>query len=184
MVTIKTRKQTFSWLRSAALAAWKRWTQRWTQRWIQRWTQSWIQWRLSLPYPRLNPGESLGAYGERIASIFLERQGYLILERSYRQKFGEIDVIAVWQRRVVIFVEVKTWASIRDNSGGPSDSVDQAKQEKITKTALSYMKRHRLLESAGRADVIEVIFGKVPGRPHLRHFVNAFEAVGKYQMFS
>ena len=143
-----------------------------------------IAWRLSLSYPTRNPSESVGAYGERIASIFLERQGYIILERSYRLKSGEIDVIAVWQRRVVVFVEVKTWTSMREDSGGPSDAVDEAKQEKISKTAMVYMKRHRLLESSGRADVIEIVLGSVPGKPSIRHFENAFEAVGKFQMFS
>ena len=142
------------------------------------------QWRLARLYPKRNPSESVGAYGERIAAIFLQRQGYIILERSYRLKSGEIDVIAVWKRSVVIFVEVKTWTVIRDNSGGPSDAVNDAKQEKISRTAMIFMKRHRLLESSGRADVIEVILGTVPGRPTIRHFENAFEAVGKFQMFS
>jgi putative endonuclease len=128
-------------------------------------------------------GESVGAYGERIASLYLQRKGFLILEKSYRQKTGEIDIIAVWQRRDVVFVEVKTWAVIRENTGGPSNSVDERKQERITKTAMTYMKRHRLLESSGRADVVEVIVGTVPGRPTIRHFENAFEAVGLFQMF-
>lgn len=144
----------------------------------------WTNWRLSRDYPVRNPSESVGAYGERIAAIFLERQRYIILERSYRLRSGEIDVIAVWKRRVVVFVEVKTWADCRENIGGPSDAVDEAKQAKITKTAMIYMKRHRLLESAGRADVIEIVLGGNPGRPSIRHFENAFEAVGKFQMFS
>ena len=49
---------------------------------------------------------------------------------------------------------------------------------------MKYMKRHRLLESAGRADVIAIVLGNKPGRPSIRHFENAFEAVGKFQMFS
>ena len=144
----------------------------------------WTNWRLSRDYPVRNPSESVGAYGERIAAIFLERQRYFILERSYRLRSGEIDVIAVWKRRVVVFVEVKTWADCRENIGGPSDAVDEAKQAKITKTAMIYMKRHRLRESAGRADVIEIVLGGNPGKPSIRHFENAFEAVGKFQMFS
>ena len=145
---------------------------------------NWTLWRLSRSYPLRNQNESVGAYGERIAGIFLERQRYIILERSYRSKSGEIDLVAVWERRVVVFVEVKTWAERPDDSGGPSDAVNKVKQEKITKTAMIYMKRHRLLESAGRADVIEIVLGKTPGRPFIRHYENAFEAVGKFQMFS
>jgi putative endonuclease len=141
--------------------------------------------RLSRPYPKRLKTESLGEYGERLASIYLERQGYLILERSYRLKSGEIDLIAVWRRRIVVFVEVKTWATPWENAGGPSDAVDQKKQEKITRVALSFMKRHHLLESSGRADVIAVFAGVQPGTgPKFRHFVNAFEAIGTFQMFS
>ena len=44
------------------------------------------QWRLSRLYPLRMPNESVGSYGEKIAAIFLQRQGYLILERSYRIK--------------------------------------------------------------------------------------------------
>ena len=144
----------------------------------------WIAWRLAKPYPVRCPNEPLGAYGERIASIYLERQGYFLLERSFRIKSGEIDLIAVWQRRVVVFIEVKTWGLQFENMGGPSDAVDDKKQEKISKVALIYMKRHRLLDSPGRADIIEVVVGDSPAHPNIRHFENAFEAVGKFQMFS
>ncbi|MCY2983368.1 MAG: YraN family protein [Planctomycetota bacterium] len=147
-------------------------------------SRMWKNWRLSRAYPKRGATESVGAYGERVAAFFLERKGYIILERSYRQKSGEIDVIAVWERKVVVFVEVKTWAVCKENTGGPSDAVDSAKQEKISKTAMRYMKRHRLLESAGRADVIEIVLGSCPERPSIRHFENAFEAVGSFQMFS
>ena len=147
--------------------------------------EGWFHFKLSCPYPRRQTGEPLGAYGERLAAIFLERQGYLILERSYRIKSGEIDLIAVWKRSVVVFVEVKTWAVPWENAGGPSDAVDEKKQEKITRVALAYMKRHHLLESPGRADVIAVFAGVQPGeRPKFRHFVSAFEATGQFQMFS
>lgn len=146
--------------------------------------QRWVQMRLARPYPKQLPGEPIGAYGERIAAIYLERKGYFILERSYRLKSGEIDIIAVWNRKVVVFVEVKSWAQQYENSGGPSDAVDDKKQEKISRTAYTYMKRHRLLENAGRADVIQIVLGKKPTQPDIRHFENAFESVGQFQMFS
>lgn len=146
--------------------------------------ESWTNWRLSQPYPERKPDESLGRFGERIAAVFLERQRYMIVERSYRIKSGEIDLIAIWQRRVVVFVEVKTWANLYVNTGGPSDAVDDAKQEKISRAAFTYMKRHHLMECSGRADVIEIVIGGDKGYPSIRHFENAFEAVGRFQMFS
>lgn len=144
----------------------------------------WVDYRLSKPYPAMEPNEKVGVYGERVAAIYLQRKGYFILERSFRGKSGEIDIIAVWQRKVVVFVEVKTWNHDPGNAGAPSDAVDDAKQEKITRTALMYMKRHLLLESPGRADVISIVLGETPRVPQIRHFENAFEAVGLYQMYS
>lgn len=144
----------------------------------------WSQWQLSRPYPIQASGESLGRYGERLAGIYLERCGYRILERSFRTKAGEIDLIATWGDRCIVFVEVKTWESAWLNAGGPSDAVDEEKQRKITQTALVYCKRHGLLDTSGRADVIEIVFDEISRRPIFRHIENAFEAVGKYQFYS
>jgi putative endonuclease len=139
--------------------------------------------RLTLPYPPKNPDETLGAYGERLAAILLERKGYLILERSFRTKTGEIDLIASYQNRIVVFVEVKAWEKESHDGTGPADRVDEKKQKKITDTALRYYKQHRLWGTPGRADVIEVIANSSKGGPALRHFEHAFEAVGQFQMF-
>jgi putative endonuclease len=126
----------------------------------------------------------VGAYGERLAAEYLLRKGYFLLERSYRLKSGEIDLIAVWRKRVVVFVEVKTWAIQLDTTGGPSDAVDSDKQAKISRVAMMYMKRHKLIETTpGRADVIEIILSGPSGGPVFRHFENAFEAVGTFQFY-
>ncbi len=145
---------------------------------------AWSQWQLSRPYPIQSSDETTGEYGERLAAIYLERCGYRILERSFRTRLGEIDLIASWGDQYIVFVEVKTWGTAWENAGGPSDAVDEEKQRKITQTALIYCKRHGLLDTSGRADVIEVTFEEISRRPIFRHIENAFEAVGKYQLFS
>jgi putative endonuclease len=145
---------------------------------------AWARWRIARPYPLQQVDESMGDYGERLAALYLERSGYVILERSMSTRLGEIDLIAAWRGKQIVFVEVKTWAHQRINAGGPADAVDDVKQRKITHTALTYMKRHGLLETAGRMDVIEVTFAPETRKPLFRHFVNAFEAVGQFQMFS
>jgi putative endonuclease len=144
----------------------------------------WSRWQLSRPYPIQSSDETIGQYGERLAAIYLERCGYRILERSFRTKVGEIDLIAAWGDRCIVFVEVKTWANLWENAGGPSDAVDEEKQRKITQTALIYCKRHGLLDVSGRADVIAVTFDTFSRKPLFRHFENAFEAVGQYQFHS
>lgn len=146
--------------------------------------RSLIQYRLSRPYPSREPQETLGDYGERVAAVLLQRKGYLILERSFRTKTGEIDLIASFKSRIIVFVEVKAWENNLGDGTGPSDRVDEKKQKKITDTALRYYKQHRLWGTPGRADVIEVIQNGPGGGPMFRHFENAFEAVGQFQMFS
>lgn len=146
--------------------------------------QSMIRYRLSRPYPSREPQETLGDYGERLAAALLQRKGYLILERSFRTKTGEIDLIASFKSRTIVFVEVKAWENYAEDGTGPADRVDEKKQKKITDTALRYYKQHRLWGTPGRADVIEVIQNGPDGGPMFRHFENAFEAVGQFQMFS
>jgi putative endonuclease len=95
---------------------------------------------------------------------------------------GEIDIIAAWKATEVVYIEVKTWSIQRENQGGPADAVDQIKQRKICRTALHYAKRHGLLDTPGRFDVIEVVLGSDPRRPNFRHIQSAFESQEAYQM--
>ena len=124
---------------------------------------------------------TLGPAGERLAAKFLQRQGYRIVARSHRQRLGEIDLIAIDQG-CLVFVEVKTWTS--DHAGDPSEAVDRRKQEKLTRAALVYLKQRQLLEQPARFDVISIVWPLQAGeQPAIRHFKNAFEAVGHGQMF-
>ena len=132
--------------------------------------------------------EPLGRRGERAAARFLRRKGYRIIAHSHRQKLGEIDLIAI-DGRCLVFVEVKTWKS--DQLADPSEAVDRRKQERITRAALIYMKKKKLLEQPARFDVISVVWPDCDSNtrsshraePRIRHFENAFEAVGKWQMY-
>lgn len=123
---------------------------------------------------------SLGARGEKLAARFLQKLGYRILARGHRQRLGEIDLVAL-DRNVLVFVEVKTWRS--GQLGDPSEAVDAHKQERLTRAALIYLKRRNLLEHPARFDVISIVWPSPAAEPIIRHFVNAFEAVGKWQMY-
>ncbi len=135
-----------------------------------------------VPKSKATSKKSVGARGEDIAANFLREQGLKILHRSYRSPIGEIDIIAVDQldrrHRTIVFVEVKTWTT--SSQGGPADAVDERKQERLTRLALEFLKRYRLLENRARFDVVQVILEPLA----IRHFPNAFEATGKYQWFS
>ena len=132
-------------------------------------------------YDALRPLEGLGPLGEREAERFLLRQGMIILFRGYQDRVGEVDLIAVDQRAVV-FVEVKTRSS--DFAGEPEEAVDSSKQLKLTKTAIGFLKWHRLTECAARFDVVAIRWPDISDQPQIKHYANAFEPVGQFQFFS
>ncbi|MGD9722204.1 MAG: YraN family protein [Pirellulales bacterium] len=124
---------------------------------------------------------SLAQRGERAAARYLRRRGYKIVGRHERDTYGELDLIAV-DGRTVVFVEVKTRRS--HDAGHPAEAVGPDKQRRMTRMALAYLKRHELLECKARFDVLALTWPKHARRPKIEHIRNAFEAVGKGQMFS
>ena len=131
-------------------------------------------------YDRFASTQTLGQRGEREAERFLLRLGMVIVARGYQDKFGEIDLIAV-DGETIVFVEVKTRTS--DYAGQPAEAVDDIKQEHLTKTALGYLKWHRLTECSARFDVISITWPSESKRPEIIHYENAFEPVGEFQIF-
>lgn len=125
--------------------------------------------------------KTLGRRGEDAAARYLRKLGYIIVARGHRDQIGELDLVVV-DGRTVVFVEVKTRSS--HDAGHPADAVDEAKQRRLTRLALSYLKRHDLLECSARFDVVAVTWPAGRGQPAIEHFQNAFEAVGFSGMYS
>ena len=124
---------------------------------------------------------SLGERGERAAARYLKRLGYRILFLRHRQKYGEVDIIAV-DGQTVVFVEVKTRRNAAQ--GRPAEAVDAQRQGRLTRAALAFLKSHGLLDYASRFDVVEVIWPDGQKRPTIQHLQNAFAAVGRGQLYS
>lgn len=121
-----------------------------------------------------------GDVGEREAARFLRKKKYRILQSQMRNRFGEIDLIAL-DGETLVFVEVKTR---RDAvHGEPFEAVTADKQRKLTQAALTYLKRHRQLNRRYRFDVISIVWPAGAVHPQIDHFVNAFEAVGNNQFY-
>ena len=95
-----------------------------------------------------------GQIGEEAVVCLLERQGCQILERNFRNRLGEIDIIAR-DKETICFVEVKTRRT--EAFGSPFESVTPAKQRKIIQVALSYLKFKRQEGAAVRFDVAAVL---------------------------
>ncbi len=97
--------------------------------------------------------QGLGRTGERLASEELTRQGYTIIERNFRCRHGEIDLIAE-DATDLIFIEVKTR---RGNAYGlPEEAVTPRKQQKLIQVATYYLDLHACFERSWRIDVVAV----------------------------
>ena len=127
------------------------------------------------------PPKTLGRRGEDAAARYLCRQGYRIIARGGRARLGEIDLVCL-DRGTIVFVEVKTRTSTE--AGQPVEAVTARKQRRVTRTAVALLKRHGLLESPARFDVVGVVWHEGCRRPTIEHFPNAFEAVGRDEFYS
>ncbi len=96
----------------------------------------------------------LGRQGEDIAWEYLKRRGYRILERNYRCRYGEIDLVAK-DGETIVFIEVKSRRTAA--FGDPEESVSPAKQKKISTVALNYLKDKGLYDRPARFDVVSVL---------------------------
>ena len=113
--------------------------------------------------------KNLGNWGETEACRYLQRCGYHILERNFRCRLGEVDIIAK-KGSVLCFVEVKTRKCLA--YGLPSESVTEWKKKRIQKTMQYYLLLHQTEDKDFRMDVIEIILQGRKG--YIRHIENAF----------
>jgi len=111
------------------------------------------------------PAKRLGSAGEKRAATYLAGLGMRIVERNYRCRQGEIDLIA-WDGDTLVFVEVKARRS--GDCGTPEEAVSPAKQRKLRQVALWYLARLGY-EPFCRFDVVSVAGDQVT------HFRAAFE---------
>ena len=116
---------------------------------------------------------SVGARGERIAAKYLKKQGYYILARNLRNRFGEVDLLAqAPDGRTIVIVEVKT------GEGGPiapEVRVNQRKQYKLAQLAAQMAKLLEFEDRPIRFDLVGVDLPKA-GKPRVRHYISAFES--------
>jgi putative endonuclease len=116
---------------------------------------------------------TIGKEGENIAAAWLISHGYTLVARNYRKRFGEVDIIASHDGYLV-FIEVKTRASNR--YGSPLEAVTVKKQRQLSRIAIDYLTRNKLLDTQCRFDVVSVILAKGQ-MPKVDVIVNAFEFI-------
>ena len=122
----------------------------------------------------LNRAQEFGKQSELLASNYLRLSGYNILELNYRNRIGEIDIIAR-DGPVLVFIEVKSRKTAR--FGSPKNAITPIKQMKISKTALAYLKESGQLNNKARFDVVAIDARYNP--PDIEVVKNAFELASR-----
>jgi putative endonuclease len=121
--------------------------------------------------PQLTPQE-LGIHGEKVAEKHLMSLGYRILNRNWRWRRGEMDLITE-QGDEIVFVEVKARRS--QTYGPPEESINRSKQQKLIQTAYAYLSSENRDDAEWRIDVIAIDMEQDGSVIRLEHIVSAVE---------
>ncbi len=113
-----------------------------------------------------------GNFGEQLACDFLKKQGYEILERNYRIRGGEIDIVAK-DGLYLVFVEVKARNS--DEYGLPVESITPWKIKAMVKTAQFYCQKIKWQDGPYRLDLVTIDFTADEDHPEIELIKNITE---------
>ena len=112
-----------------------------------------------------------GKKGENLACKYLQKHQYTIIDRNFRCRQGEIDIIACdEQAKELVFFEVKTRTSLR--YGRPSESIQKLKQNHIISVTKYYIYKNKIKDIPIRFDVIEVFLSN--SNYKINHIKQAF----------
>lgn len=114
--------------------------------------------------------KKLGAYGEQLACDYLIKKGFRIIQKNFRYKKGEIDIICR-DKETLVFVEVKSRCNLE--FGPPEYAINGHKILQIRKIAKAYLAIHDLNDINCRFDAVTILF-KENSTYELNHFENAF----------
>ncbi|HVK13468.1 MAG TPA: YraN family protein [Gemmataceae bacterium] len=119
-----------------------------------------------------------GLRSERAAAKYLRRQGFRILGRNVDDRLGEIDLLALDGKSIVV-VEVRSSES--KSFDELAATVNMEKQRRITDATHRFVQRRKLYDVNVRFDVLALRWPAGAREPEVRHYRHAFQAVGKYQ---
>ena len=108
----------------------------------------------------------IGKMGEDAAVGFLKRKGYKIIQRNYKNKLGEIDIIAK-DSSALCFIEVKTRAD--ENFAPAENAITPAKKTRMSRTARYFLAANNINDRALRFDVVTIVLNDT-SREEIRHY--------------
>ncbi len=113
--------------------------------------------------------KQLGKKGEDIAVDYLEKHGYAVIDRNFKARYGELDIICL-KAGVLVFVEVKT--RIGEAFGKPEEAVTPKKLREVIQTAHFYCSHNQKLPKSLRLDVIGIELDSFERVTRLNHVQN------------
>lgn len=119
-----------------------------------------------------------GKLGENIACEYLVDKKYKIIERNYRQKWGELDIVAKAPDKTIVFVEVKTLRPNLEQALQPEDNLTKSKLEKLKRTTSLYAGHFQNLindEKGWRIDLIAITLNNLTNsykNCNIKHYEN------------
>lgn len=117
-----------------------------------------------------NQNKVTGNKGEELAAAYLEKKGYRIIERNFRTRFGEIDIIC-WDDQTLVFVEVKT--KIGHDFGEPEEMVNKSKIGKVKRMGEVYLQDKGLVVPC-RVDVVAIVLGGIDVVERIDHYLAVY----------
>lgn len=124
--------------------------------------------KIGIPNGKRRKNLEIGYWGEQTAKIYLQNKGYRIIEKNYRTKYAEIDLIAR-DKSILVFVEVRTRKD--ELFGSPEDSINRDKMRKLTRNAEAYAARKKYTKEY-RIDVICIVLNEEKGTRRIDHYEN------------
>lgn len=113
--------------------------------------------------------KQIGRKGEKIALDYLLKKGYVLRDRNFHTRFGELDLV-MQERGMIVFIEVKTRTS--GTFGAPEASITPAKLEHLVNAGLLWLQAHPETPDDWRIDVISIFLSRQSNIPDIRHFIN------------
>jgi len=113
-----------------------------------------------------NGKQRTGAFGEQLTAQYLERRGDEVLDRNWRIREGEIDLVSLSTDGIFHFIEVKTRSSLA--FGHPFEAINREKASRMQRLALAWLATHGCLGCDYAIDVVAILIG-VDGKPNLEY---------------
>lgn len=107
---------------------------------------------------KLTQKAKVGKLGEDVAASFLSKKGYTVLQRNFKARYGELDIIAI-HNNTLVFIEVKTRTNV--HFGTPEEAITPRKLHELIQTSQYYVLLHPELPKLLRIDVIGIMMDEI-----------------------